>query len=240
MYAHRMHEIVMNGPAKNALGTKMMQFILDELRVAAGAPVLLTGAGDAFSAGLNLKEVVSLDETTGEPFLRLLENCMTTLYLYPAPTVAAINGHAIAGGCILALCCDHRVATSSSSAKVGINEVAIGLRFPPRVLAIARSRVPRRYRDRVLLGGTLFSPADAQEMGLVDELDADPLPLARERLRWLGAHPTVAYAQTKHDLRGATPQDVASDAAVDRWMRESIPSWTSSELKDHLTEFLRR
>jgi enoyl-CoA hydratase len=235
-----MHEIVVNGPGKNAIGTTMMHFILDQLQAADGAPVLVTGGGDAFSAGLNLKEVVALDETTAEPFLRLLERCMAALYLYPAPTVAAINGHAIAGGCILALCCDHRVATSSPMAKIGLNEVTIGLRFPPRVLRIARSRVPRRYRERVLLGGSLFGPAEARELGLVDELDPHPVLLARERLRSLSAQPAVAYAQTKRDLRGAAPQDLVSDDEVDRWMRETTPSWTSRELKDHLTNLLRR
>lgn len=199
-----MREIILNGPGKNALGTTMMQFILDQLRAADGAPILLTGAGDAFSAGLNLKEVVALDGTTAEPFLRLLESCMATLYFYPAPTVAAINGHAIAGGCMLALCCDHRVATISPSTKIGLNEVSIGLRFPPRVLRIARSRVPRRYRERVLLGGSLFGPADAREVGLVDEIDRDPLSLARERLRGLSALPAVAYANETGFARGDT------------------------------------
>jgi enoyl-CoA hydratase len=165
---------------------------------------------------------------------------MAALYLYPAPTVAAINGHAIAGGCILALCCDHRVATSLPAAKIGLNEVTIGLRFPARVLRIARARIPRRYRERVLLGGNLFGPADARELGLVDELDADPLPLARERLRSLSALPAVAYAQTKRDLRGATPQDLVPDDVVDRWMREATPSWTSRQLKDDLASLLRR
>jgi enoyl-CoA hydratase/carnithine racemase len=235
-----MHEIILNGPGKNALGTTMMQFILDQLRAADGAPVLMTGGGDSFSAGLNLKEVVALDGATAEPFLRLLESCMAALYLYPAPTVAAINGHAIAGGCILALCCDHRVATSSPAAKIGLNEVTIGLRFPPRVLCIARSRVPRRYRERVLLEGSLFGPPDACELGLVDELDADPLSLARERLRRLSALPAIAYAQTKRDLRGATPQELVPDDALDRWMREAIPSWTSQKLKDDLARLLRR
>jgi enoyl-CoA hydratase len=235
-----MREIVMNGPGKNALGTAMMQFILDELSAAAGAPVLLTGVGDAFSAGLNLKEVVSLDETTAESFVRLLERCVASLYLYPGPTVAAINGHAVAGGCILALCCDHRVATNSPAAKIGINEVAIGLRFPPRVFAVARARVPPRHREQVLLGGNLLSPTDAREMGLVDEIVDDPVALARERLRRLATHPPAVYAQTKHDLRGSTAQDLVSDAAVDRWMRESIPSWVSGELKAHVARLLAR
>jgi enoyl-CoA hydratase len=235
-----MREIVMQGPGKNALGRAMMRFLLDQLTAAGGAPILLTGTGDSFSAGLDLKEVAALDPTSAEPFLRALEECMAALYLYPGPTVAAVNGHAIAGGCVLALCCDHRVATSSPTARIGINEVAVGLRFPPRVLAIVRSRVPRRHRERVLLGGSLFSPADACAMGLVDEVDDDPLPLARTRLQWLGANPPQAYAQTKRDLRGATAQDLATDATLDRWICESVPTWVSGPLKAHIASVLRR
>ena len=236
-----MHEIVMDRPGKNALGVEMMRFLISELESAAGSPVLLTGSGDAFSAGLHLKEVAALDGTThAEAFLRLLEECMSALYLYPGPTVAAVNGHAIAGGCVLALCCDHRVATDSPAAKIGINEVAIGLRFPPRVLAIVRARVPRQFRDRVLLGGRLFSPAEARVVGLVDEVDAAPMALARRRLEQLASSPARAYAETKRDLRGKVPQDLASDAVLDRWLAESLPGWTSNETKARISQALRR
>src|SRR4051812_20766858 len=101
-----MVEITMSGPGKNALGTTMMIFLQEKLREAGGAPVLLTGAGDAFSAGLNLKEVASLDAAGMETFLRRLEALIEALYVYPGPVVALVNGHAIAGGCVLTLCCD--------------------------------------------------------------------------------------------------------------------------------------
>ena len=105
-----MVEITMAWKAKNALGTETMTDLRTRLRAAAGAPVLLTGTGDAFSAGLNLKEVASLDVAGMRAFLELLESLMTELFQYPGPVVAHVNGHAIAGGCILALACDHRVA----------------------------------------------------------------------------------------------------------------------------------
>jgi enoyl-CoA hydratase len=235
-----MIEIVMDGPGKNSLGAGMMRFLLDRLRDACGAPLLLTGAGDAFSAGLNLKEVAALDATTAEPFLRMLEQCMAALFLYPGPTVAAVNGHAVAGGCVLTLCCDHRVATTSATAKIGLNEVPLGLRLPPRVLAIVRARVPRRYRERVLLCGSLFAPAEACEIGLIDEIAHDPLMLARHRLQQLAASPSEAYAMTKGDLRGVTPQDLASDATLDQWMRESLATWTAGHLKAKIAIVLRR
>src|SRR6202012_3095050 len=74
-----MIEIVMNGPAKNALGSEMMTWLIARLREANGAPVLLTGTGDAFSAGLNLKEVAELETEGMAQFLRLLETCMSAL-----------------------------------------------------------------------------------------------------------------------------------------------------------------
>jgi enoyl-CoA hydratase len=234
------HEIVMDGPGKNALGTTMMRFVLDGLRSAGGAPVLLTGAGDAFSAGLNLNEVAALDGATAESFLRLLERCMSALYLYPGPIVAAVNGHAIAGGCILALCCDHRVATASPKTKIGMNEVPLGLRFPPRTLAIVRARVPRQLRDRVVLGGHLFAPSEAVAVGLVDELADDPVKVARARLGKLAESPAPAYAHAKADLRGNADQALASDDTLDRWLGESLAAWTSSELKSKIAAVLHR
>src|SRR5262245_45372855 len=120
-----MIEIRLDRPGKNALDTQAMAWILDQLRAAAGEPVLFTGAGDAFSAGLNLKEVARLDERGLFDFLRLLERTMTALYLYEGPTVALVNGHAIAGGCVLTVCCDYRVAAAAPGIKIGLNEVAL-------------------------------------------------------------------------------------------------------------------
>src|SRR5260370_27283898 len=117
-----MREIVVRGPGKNALGTEMMGFLLAQLDAAAGKPILLTGEGDAFAAGLNLKEVARLDEAGMARFLEMLERVMCALYLYPGPTVALVNGHAIAGGCVLALCCDRRIACDEPRLKMGLNE----------------------------------------------------------------------------------------------------------------------
>ena len=234
------YEIAMDGARKSALGTGMMQSLLDHLRRAAGAPILLTGGGDAFSAGLDLREVAGFDAAGAEPFLRMLEECMSALYLYPGPTVAAVNGHAIAGGCVLALCCDQRIATSHPATKIGLNETPLGLRFPPRVLAIVRSRVPRQHLERVVLGGELFTPTEAQRVGLVDEVGENPVALARVRLDALSASPSAAYARTKRDLRGTVAQDLATDDVLDRWIRESLPVWTSTELKSKIAAALCR
>ncbi len=230
----------MEGPGKNALGSTMMTFLLDRLRAAAGAPVLLTGAGDAFSAGLDLKEVAAAEGDGMLAFLALLEECMSALYLYPGPVVAAVNGHAIAGGCVITQCCDHRVMTTNPRSKIGLNETALGVRFPPRILAILRRRLPAQHVDRVLLGGDLVGPAEAKDLGLVDAIADDPLEAAKARLAILGAHPAAAYAQTKADLRGATPSDLVPDATHEAILRGALATWTSPGVKEKLLRVLAR
>lgn len=233
-----MYELTLSGPAKNALGTAMLTFVRDGLRAAAGRPVLLTGAGDAFSAGLNLKEVAGLDPRGMADFLRLLEDVMTALYTYPGPTAAAVNGHAIAGGAILALCCDYRVATANPGARLGLNEVAIGLRFPPRILAIVRQRVPKRHVDEVLLGAALCDPAEAARLGLVDEVSEDPVARARAKLEAWSRHPPAAYAATKADLRAATVALAPEDDA--RFVDEVVPVWTSDAVRARILAVLKK
>ena len=234
-----MFEITMAGPAKNALGSEMLQFLLDRLTEADGRPVLLTGTGDAFSAGLDLKEVARLDRDQMLAFLRLLERSICALFLYPGPTVAAVNGHAIAGGCVMTLCCDRRVIARNPKIKMGLNEVALGVRFPPRTLAVVRSRIPRRHVEQVILGARLFDPESALRVGLVDEIADDVLSVARARLSALAAHPDDGYAITKHDLRG-TAQDLCSDDALERWLQEAVTVWTSTSLKEKVAAMFAR
>lgn len=235
-----MIEIQMNGPGKNALGTEMMRFLVQELRAAAGKPVLLTGVGDAFCAGLNLKEVAAADGDAMLAFLGLLEEMVSALYLYPGPTVAAVNGHAIAGGCVLVLCCDHRVMTASPRAKIGLNETALGVRFPPRTLAAVRSRLAPQHASRVLLGADLVDAPTALSLGLIDEIADDVAAAARARLSVLAGHPADAYATTKGDLRGTSPADLCPDDAQDRRLREASALWVGSSVKEKLLRVLGR
>ncbi|MCO5169615.1 MAG: enoyl-CoA hydratase/isomerase family protein [Planctomycetes bacterium] len=232
-----MIEIVMEGPGKNALGTAMMDHLLERLEQAGGHPVLLTGAGDAFSAGLNLKEVHALDVAGMEAFLRKLERLVSTLYTYPGPTVALVNGHAIAGGCVLALCCDHRVLKAEAGARVGLNEVALGLRFPPGVLRMVRERLSAAHQTEVLLGAALHGPEGALRLGLVDEVTTDADALARERLRALAAHPDHAYAALKRALRGRSLLD---QPGYEETFRSLLPSWSSDELKQRIVAALKK
>jgi enoyl-CoA hydratase len=232
-----MKEIIIDGPGKNALGSELMRSLRRELETAGNEPILLTGAGDAFSAGLDLREIAELDAGKMRSFLELLEALVLDLYTYPGPTVALLNGHAIAGGCVLALCCDHRVARANLRTRIGLNEVALGVRFPPGVLRLVRTRLPTRHRDRVLLGAELFSPEHARELGLIDEVADDASSRAGERLAALALHPRHAYTAAKRALRAGELEPSPAEQA--RWLEQDLPSWYSDETKQRVRSVLR-
>ena len=225
-----MRDIVLQAPAKNALNLELIRSLNKQLKEARGEPLLLKGSGDSFSAGLNLKEVAALDENSVVPFIRELDEMFESLYFYPGPTVACINGHAIAGGAILALCCDHRVCAPNPSIKLGITEVAVGVRFPPIALRIVRFRVPTHSIHRIMLGGFLYPPNEALSLGLIDEIADDTETVARQRLAEFSRHSPRAYASTKEELRGKRPPAEELEAE----MADLLPTWTSPELKASL------
>lgn len=233
-----MIEITLQAPGRNALGSALMTQVREALEAAHGAPVLLTGAGESFSAGLNLKELMTLDAAGMETFLRSLQALCATLAFYPGPTVAAINGHAIAGGAILGLLCDYRVCTQSSNARIGLNEVALGLRFPPTLLSLLQGRLPPQHLASILLMAQLYPPADALRLGLVDELAYDVLDVARARLATLAAHPRAAYVAAKRQIYGESL--VVSAEAEARFIQDVLPVWAGDELKARIAALLKK
>lgn len=224
--------ITISGPGKNALGSHMMKSLLNQFRAAGDAPILLTGEGDAFSAGLNLKEVVSLQRDDMQAFLRLLERLVVQIFDHPAPVVAAVNGHAIAGGCILALAADRRVGTTNGRAQIGLNEVALGLQFPPILARVVSYALPPSTREEILLEASLHDPTDALRLGLLHELHDDPVGRGADILDKLAMIPRKAYAAAKNDLRkGLTKHNAIEDS---RFISEVVPSWVTPELKARL------
>jgi enoyl-CoA hydratase len=232
------YDLVLDGPGKNALGTAMMKSILARLDEAAGDPVRFSGAGDALSAGLDLKEIASLDPAAMTRFVELVDDVMARIFDYPGPTVACVNGHAIAGGCVVTLCCDLRVMTTDDRARIGLNEVALGLVFPPKIFRIAQSRVPPRSVHEVLLRGALHGPNDAVRLGLVDELAEDPRATSEARIRELAALPRAAYAATKRALRdGVTTFSEGEYAAA---LESALPAWTGDDIKQRVLARLKK
>ena len=230
--------LTIDGPGKNSLSTAVMQDVVRQVRKAGGRPLLVTGAGDVFSAGLNLKEVASLDGPGMERYLLLLDEMIDTLFAYEGPMVACVNGHAIAGGCCIALCADLRVARDDAAIRIGLNEVALGLEFPPKLMKLVHARVAPRSIERALLEAGLYPPRRAVELGLVDEVHADAAERARALLSTLATHPREIYTATKRTLRSGALD--LSDADR-RYFRERVlPRWTAPAVKEKVLATLRR
>jgi len=186
--------------AANALGPRVVEALVAELK-REQVPTVLTGEGSIFSAGLNLVEVDSLSREEMEGFVERFTVLMTLALTTRFPLVAAVNGHAVAGGCVLSMACDYRIGVDGPF-KIGMNEMAIGLTLPGVVTEILRGKLSADHARTVILGGALLSPADAVGAGLLDELapDADAaIHRAVDVARDLGRSP-AEFAAMKGSL----------------------------------------
>jgi len=230
-----MFTIVLSGPGKNALSTALMERTLEHVGAARGEPIFLMGDGDAFSAGLNLKEISALDVDGMTRFLGALEALVKALAEHPAPVVAWVNGHAIAGGCVLALTADFRMMTGRQGARIGLNEVALGLRFPPLTFAMVRSRLTAPALERVLLEAALYDAEAARTLGLVHAVGEEAE--ARSVLATMAAHPRDIFAATKLLLRPPLAIDETERA---RFHAETIPYWASPDRRTAMLAVLEK
>ncbi len=219
-----MREIVLRGRGPNTMSLAMLSALERELDAAGDAPLLVTGEGSAFSAGLDLDELARADASHVAELLAAMERTTRKLFLHPAPTVALVNGHAIAGGCLLAQCCDHRVAPREPRIRIGMTGVAIGLVYPPFVMAVFRQRVPLASVERVLLSAARFSPDEALALGLLDELSDAPRARAEAVIAERAALPSHAHAAAKRALRAPAMRAALADGEA--FAREVLPSWT--------------
>ncbi len=198
--------------SRNALNTLSPIFVaeidrvLDELEGddSVGALVLGSSSPKFFSAGWDLPELLELDEDGFRAFYRRFNSMSVKLAGLSAPSVAAIGGHAVAGGAILALACDWRVMTTGK-AKLGLNEVDLGVPMPLPAALLAREIGGWKGGRDLLVSGRLFRPLEAHEAGLVDAtVEGEHVrDEALERAEALAGKPPGAAGGMKRALRGA-------------------------------------
>ena len=194
----------------NALSMAVISGLHEALDKAASdaSAVCIAGNGKALCAGFDLTVMrggidgmVGLVRSGGELLMRL--------YGHPQPTVAAVTGHALAAGALLVLACDTRVS-GDAPAKIGLNEVAIGMTLPAFAVELARDRLSKRYLTRATVEAEIFSPDGALAAGYVDTIVAadqcerTSIDIARQ----LGQLDAAAYAGTKQALRQATIEKI--------------------------------
>ena len=211
--------------------------MLDELGSSQGQGVralVVTGYDRFFSAGLALPALIGRDRAGIEAFITRFSVGMLRLYACPLPVVAAINGHAIAGGCVLALMADVRLMAEEGG-KIGLNEVQLGIGLPSSVLEPLRAAVPAASLVPIALEGRLSSAAEAKALGLVDEVvpRAQLEARALERASALAELPAAGLAQIKEALRRPVLDAARARAEVQtgRW----VDSWFSGEARARIT-----
>jgi enoyl-CoA hydratase len=200
--------------------------------------LIITGVGTLFSAGVDLFKVVDGGRPYIARFLPALSGLFLRLFTFPRPVVAAINGHAIAGGCILACACDYRVMAEGKG-RIGLPELHVGVPFPASAVELLRSVTdPARLQEFLLLGRT-YEPREAAAVGLVNEVVAAEALMERAVTvaRDLNARPAASYRITKEFLRGPAAERIRN-AEQDR--RELIDAWASPSTLDAIREYLAR
>jgi len=189
----------------NALNLDFCQALDERLQKLERGPakaVVLTGQENVFSAGVDLPALVSGGPDYVRRFVPVMVAGFERLVLFSKPLIAAVNGHAIAGGAILMLACDQRILARGKS-RVGLTEIRVGVEFPSWALEVARFFTPPEHLSTLILTGRTWPPEEALARGLVDELvDADDLleracAVAAE----LAAIPAATYSATKKSLR---------------------------------------
>jgi enoyl-CoA hydratase len=201
--------------------------------------VVITGQGTMFSAGVDLKRLSAEGAGYIAKFLPALHRLYDTVFNLPKPVVAAINGHAIAGGAVLACCADRRIMARERG-RIGITELLVGVPFPALAFEIMRFAVPHRYLPEFALSGATYATGAALQRGWVDEV-VEPdalLPRAIEVAQQLAALSAPAFAQTKKQIRqAATERYAQSGEATDKAVTEI---WTAPETLGFVRDYVAR
>lgn len=223
-----------HGPV-NALDLELLTALPGALAEAAdAAAVVLTGAGGSFSAGVDLKRIVDGGPAYVADFLPALSTAVLALFDHPRPVVAAVNGHALAGGCVLACACDVRLMSGGT---IGLTELAAGVPFPTVPLEVMRHAAGPAI-DRLVLTAARLDRVEAHRIGLVDELTDDLLPAALAHASALMAAPADVYALAKKRLHGPTHNRIASRREQDD--PGVVELWSAPSTRERLRGFLAR
>jgi enoyl-CoA hydratase len=226
----------------NALDIELCEALtarFQELRNSDAKAVVVTGQGKIFSAGVDLKRLSEGGAAYVRKFLPALHKLYDTVFYHPKPVVAAINGHAIAGGCVLACCADRRIMAREGG-RIGVTEMLVGVPFPALAFEIVRFAVPPRYLSEFTLSGATYETDTALQRGWIDEV-AEPGELIEDAIavaQELALLSPAAFAQTKMQFRQAVAERMAhSGEATDKAV---TAIWTAPETLRYIRDYVAR
>ncbi len=222
----------------NALDLQLLEAINHELGALHDArAVVLTGNGTMFSAGVDLFRLLEGGAEAIGAFLDALDAAILRLFELSVPVVAAVNGHAIAGGGVLVGACDYRIM---SGGRIGVPELLVGVPFPIAALEVVRFATPPQHVQKVAYTGKTFAADDALAHGLIDEvvlpeaLEGRALEVARQ----FGAIPRASFALAKRTLREPSLRRIAEGrSSIDRDVRRI---WADPVTHDSIRAYLAK
>lgn len=226
----------------NAFDIELLDALVAELSAlssAETAAVVLTGTDGVFSAGVDLRRLTAGGREYVQRFLPKMNDAFFKVFTFPKPVVAAVNGHAIAGGCILACACDYRVMAEGSG-RIGTPELSVGVPFPSLPMEILRLTVPADRLQAIIYRGQTCTPDEALANGFVDELAPadDLLDRAVETAARLGRLPAASFALTKRVIRQPSQDRVARyTRAIDQ---EVLEAWISRDVLAAVEAYVAR
>jgi enoyl-CoA hydratase/carnithine racemase len=190
--------------------------------------VILTGTGKFFTFGFDIPEFLSYPKESFIRYLTKFTDLYAYLFLYPKPVIAALNGHTIAGGCMLAIACDYRIMVSGK-AKIALNEINFGSSLFAGSVDIVKLLLGQREAEKAVYNGTMYSAEEAHRIGLIDQISSEA-DLEAEAKRIAGQYAEkdgVAFESIKRLLRGPTSELILKREKdsilefVDIWYSES-------------------
>ena len=205
--------------------------------ISSARAVVMTAAGRTFSAGVDLVRLLEGGAPYVRKFLPVLSNMFATVFSHPAPVVAAINGHAIAGGCVLACAADKRLMARDGG-RIGVTELLVGVPFPPAAMEIMRCAAASQLFADVILSGATYTPTEAVARGFVHDV-VEPEALLESAVaaaNVLAALPPKAFALTKRQIHAPAlerMQNPELDAAI-------AEIWTAPETLGRVRDYVAR
>jgi enoyl-CoA hydratase/carnithine racemase len=223
----------------NALDPSLVEDLRRELSRLADddsvGAMILTGSGSFFSFGFDIPEFLSYSKAEFGAFLTEFTDLYTELFLFPKPAIAALNGHAIAGGCMLALACDQRLMAGDRG-KISLNEITFGSSVFAGSVEMLVSCVGQRNAAEVLYSGAMLTADEACRLGLVDRVSDSEELLEESRgvARQLAAADRVAFSSMKKLLREPIAERMRQHEEPS--IREFIDIWYSESTRRRLRE----
>jgi enoyl-CoA hydratase len=234
-YRDRVALVTLNHGKVNALDLELLRAVSDTFRAGlseAGA-VVLTGAGRAFSAGVDLRRIVDGGAAYTREFLPALVDAFLAVFDCPKPVVAAINGHAIAGGCVFAAACDLRLMSGGT---IGLTELRVGVPFPVSALEIVGNATGAA--QVMALTGRTVDVDHALSIGLVHER-VEPDRLLDEAVAQAGSLAAITpevYAFTKRQLHKTARDRIDARAPIED--ADVLRRWSSAEAHAEIGAYL--